>query len=180
MPASRAIAALGNDVGSFRERPLARKRADGRFAGLGDALQSQATAIAAGLEGVESRRVEPLDHRPDATFRNSRRLQRAEVTRLSQEARGLKETTEALVQSLKLVHEGTELLEELDGAIALLLALHPKSRKPFDLQAASAGYTMCEQHEVHDMVTGETNAVHGRELTRTPERSPDAITGRRR
>jgi hypothetical protein len=93
------------------------------------------------------------------------------VTRLSQEARQLKEATEVLVPSLKFVHEGTELLGELDGAIGLLLTLHPKSRKPFDLQAASAGNTMWEQGEVHDMVTGETNEVHGK-----PTRITEAIT----
>jgi hypothetical protein len=36
----------------------------------------------------------------------------------------------------------------------LLLTLYPKSQKPFDLDAASAGYTMREQHEVHAMVSG--------------------------
>lgn len=168
VPASRAIAALGAMTSEASESVLSlEKELTERFAGLGDALQSQAAAITASLERVESRRAELMDHRPDATFRNSRRLQRAEVTRLRQEARQLKEATEALVQSLKFVHEGTELLAELDGAIGLLLTLHPKSRKPFDLQAASAKYTMCEQREVHDMVTGETNDVHGK-LTRIP------------
>jgi len=163
MPSSRAIAALGAMTSEASESVLSlEKELTGRFAGLGDALQSQAGAIAAGLEDVDSRRTELIDHRPDATFRNSRRLQRTEVTRLSQEARQLKEATEALVQSLKFVHEGTRLLGELDAAIGLLLTLHPKSRKPFDLQAASAGYTMWEQREVHDMVSGETNEVHGR------------------
>ena len=168
MPSSRAIAALGAMTSEASESVLSlEKELTERFAGLGGALQSQAAAITASLEGVESRRAELMDHRPDATFRNSRRLQRAEVTRLSQEARQLKDATEALVPSLKFVHEGTELLGELDGAIGLLLTLHPKSRKPFDLQAASAGYTMWEQGEVHDMVTGETNDVHGK-LTRIP------------
>ena len=163
IPSSRAIAALGAMTSEASESVLSlEKELTVRFAGLGDALQSQAAAIASGLEDVDSRRTELMDHRPDATFRNSRRLQRAEVTRLSQEARQLKEATEALVQSLKFVREGTRLLDELDRAIGLLLSLHPKSRKPFDLQAASAGYTMWEQREVHDMVSGETNEVHGR------------------
>jgi hypothetical protein len=169
MPSSRAIAALGAMTSEASESVLSlEKELTGRFAGLGDALQSQAGAIAAGLEDVDSRRTELIDHRPDATFRNSRRLQRTEVTRLSQEARQLKEATEALVQSLKFVHEGTRLLGELDAAIGLLLTLHPKSRKPFDLQAASGGYTMWEQREVHDMVSGETNEVH-RRLTEAVE-----------
>jgi hypothetical protein len=89
-------------------------------------------------------------------------MQRAEVTRLGQEARQLQETTETLVQSLKFVHEGTELLGELERIIGLLLTLYPKSGKPFDLQAAAAGYTMWEQHEAHAMVSGETNDAHGR------------------
>ena len=163
MPSSRAIAALGAMTSESSESVLTlEKELTQRFARLGDALQSQGTAIAAGLEEIELRRVELIDHRPDAAFRNSRRLQRAEVTRLSQEARQLKEATQTLVQSLKFVHEGTALLEDLDRTIALLLALHPKSSKPFDVQAASAGYTMWEQHEVHDKVSGETNAVRGR------------------
>jgi len=163
MPSSRAITALGAMTSEASESVLTlEKELTERFAGLGDALQSQAAAITAGLEEVESRRAELMDHRPNATFRNSRRLQRTEVMRLRQEARQLKEATEALVQSLKFVREGTKLLEELDGTIGLLLTLHPKSSKPFDLQAASAGYTMWEQREVHDMVTGETNEVQVR------------------
>jgi hypothetical protein len=163
MPASRAIAALGAMTSEASESVLTLEKAlTDRFAGLNDALQSQAAAISAGLEGIESRRLELLGHRPDAAFRNSRRLQRTEVTRVSQEARQLKQTTEALVQSLKFVHEGSGLLGELDEAIGLLLTLHPKSSKPFDLQAASAGYTTLQQREVHDMVTGETNELHGR------------------
>jgi hypothetical protein len=182
MPSSRAIAALGAMTSEASESVLTlEKELTERFAGLGDALHTQAAAIAACLEGIESHRVELMDHRPDAAFRNSRRLQRAEVSRLSQEARQLKEATEALVQSLKFVHEGTKLLEELDRSIGSLLTLHPKSSKPFDFPAASAGYTMWEQHEVHDGVTGGTNAVQGR-LTElgSQERSPDAITYRRR
>jgi hypothetical protein len=163
MPSSRAIAALGAMTSEASESVLIlEKELTKRFAGLGEALRSQAAAMTVGVEGVESRRTGLADNRPDEAFRNSRRLQRAEMTRLSQEARQLGETTEALVGSLKFVHQGTELLGELEGTIDLFLTLYPKSNKPFDLQAASAGYTMWEQHEVHATVTGETNHASGR------------------
>jgi hypothetical protein len=58
------------------------------------------------------------------------------------------------VQSLEFVDEGTELLGNLDGTINFLLALYPKSEKPFDLDAASAGYTMQEQHDAHALASG--------------------------
>ena len=84
------------------------------------------------------------------------------VMALSQEARQLTLKTEALVQSLKFVDEGTELFAELDVTLGRLLALYPKSVKPFDLKAASAGYTMQEQHDAHAMVGGEAAKTHDR------------------
>jgi hypothetical protein len=157
MPSSSAIGALGAMTSEASESVLRLEKAlTERFVRLDDALQSQAEAITAALEGVESRRAALIGHQPGETFRNSRRLLGAEVARLGQEARQLGQTTENLVQSLKFVDEGTELLGRLDGAIGVLLSLYPKSSNPFDLQAASAGYTTWEQRDVHAMVTGGT------------------------
>jgi hypothetical protein len=87
-------------------------------------------------------------------LRDSRRTECDAVNRLCREASHLQERTETLLRSLKFVDEARGLLADLEVTIDLLLSLYPKSEKPFDLDAASAGYTMREQHEVHVMVSG--------------------------
>lgn len=163
MPSARGIGVLGTLTSEAAESVLKLERElNERFTKLSASLQSQAAVILKNVQVVELCRSGLVALRPDESFRNSRRTEYDEVTRLSQEAGQLKEKIEALVQSLKFVDEGTRLLAELDGTIDLLLALYPKSDKPFDLDAASAGYTMREQHEAHATVGGETAKVHGR------------------
>jgi hypothetical protein len=155
MPSSKALGALGSATSGASASVLALERElTGRFARLGEALQSQAAAMTGGVQTVESYRAGLINYRPDEDFRNSRRAQRAQVTQLGQEARQLQKTAESLVQSLKFVDEGTALLGDLEETIDLLLALHPKSGKPFALRADAAGYTMSAQHEAHALVGG--------------------------
>jgi DNA repair exonuclease SbcCD ATPase subunit len=160
MPSSKALGALGTQTSEGSASVLALERElTGRFAKLSDALQSQAAAIHDAVDAVEVYREGLKSHRPDEDFRNSRRGQRAEVTKLAEEARRLQKAAEALVQSLKFVDEGTGLLAELDETIDVLLSLYPKSEKPFGIEAHSAGYTMLEQHEAHAMLSGGTRPV---------------------
>lgn len=163
MPSARGIGVLGALTSEAAETVLKLERElNERFTKLSVSLQSQAAVILKSIKVVDTCRSGVVALRPDDSFRNSRRTEYAEVTRLSQEAGQLQKKIEALVLSLKFVDEGTRLLEELDGTLNLLLALHPKSDTPFDLDAASAGYTMREQREVHAAVGGETTEVHGR------------------
>jgi hypothetical protein len=162
MPLARGIGALGGMTSEAAEGVLSLERElTERFAGLGESLQSQAAVIAADVQRVEACRGELLEHRPNEAFRSSRRTQYDEVARLGQEARQLQQKTEALVQSLKFVDQGRELLGDLDVTIDLLLDLYPKSNTPFDLKAASAGYTMKQQHETHAKVSGDGNQDSG-------------------
>jgi len=155
MPSARGISVLGLWTSETAEDilKLARGQND-QFAQLGATLQSQGAAAAADVQEVESCRRSLLTQHAGDSLRNSRRIECDVVTRLSQEAAQLREKTEALVQSLKFVDEGRELLGDLDVTIDFLLTLYPKSDKPFDLDSASAGYTMQEQHDVHAMVSG--------------------------
>jgi hypothetical protein len=155
MPSALTIGALGTMTAQAAESVLLlEKELTERFAALGATLQAQIAAIAADVQVVESCRCGLADNRTGEAFRDSRRKQYDEVTRLCQEAVLLKETMEALLRSMKFVDEGRGLLDSLESTIDLLLTLYPKSQKPFDLDAASAGYTMREQHEVHAMVSG--------------------------
>jgi hypothetical protein len=155
MPLAPGIGVLGTWTSEVAGRVLKLERElNEQFARLGTALQSKAAAIGTDVEGVESCRSGLMVHRADDSLRNSRRIEYTAVSRLSKKAGQLQEKTEALVQSLKFVDEGTRLLEDLDAILDFLLALYPKPEKPLDLNAASAGYTMQEQHEVHAMVVG--------------------------
>jgi hypothetical protein len=156
MPSSKALGALGTVTSEASASVLALERElTGRFARLGEALQSQAAAIAAAVQVVESHRAGLKDHRPDEDFRNSRRAQRAQVTQLGQQARQLQKTAQDLLQSLQFADQGAELLRDLDEEIDLLLTLHPKSSKPFDLRAGDFGYTMSAQREAHALAGGK-------------------------
>jgi hypothetical protein len=125
-----------------------------RFAQLGTTLQSQAGVIVADVQKVESCRVALMAQPVTDSLRSSRRTEYIVVSRLCGEAGQLQKKTEVLLQSLQFVDEARRLLDELDLSIGLLLTLYPKSDKPFDLNAASAGYTMQEQHDAHALVAG--------------------------
>jgi hypothetical protein len=155
MPSAPGIGVLGGWTSEAAERVLKLEtELNLQFARLGTTLQTQAVAIAANVQGVESCRGGLIVQRADDSLRNSRRIEYVEVSRLSIKARQLQEKTEALLQSLKFVDEGTRLFQDLDDILDFLLALYPKSEKPFDLNSAAAGYTMQEQHDVHAMVVG--------------------------
>jgi hypothetical protein len=163
IPSARGIGVLGALTSEAAETVLKLERElNERFTKLSASLQSQADVILKNVQVVELCRRGLVALRPDDSFRNSRRTEYGEVARLSQEAGQLQTKIEVLVQSLKFVDEGTRLLEELDVTLNLLLALYPKSDKPFDLDAASAGYTMREQHEAHAAVGGKAEKVHGK------------------
>jgi hypothetical protein len=132
---------------------LARDQND-QFSQLGATLQSQAGVITADVQKVESCRSALMAETVTDSLRNSRRTEFAVVSRLCQEAVQLQKKTETLLRSLKFVDEARGLLDDLDVTIELLLTLYPKSDRPFDLDAASAGYTMQEQHDVHALVSG--------------------------
>jgi hypothetical protein len=139
-----------------------------QFAQLGTTLQSRAGVIVAEVQKVESCRGALMAGTATDSLRSSRRTEHVVVSRLCQEAVQLQKKTETLLQSLKFVDEGIELLGDLDAILGLLLALYPKSEKPFDLKAASAGYTMQEQHDAHAIVSGG-EAGNGARLTEPAE-----------
>ena len=155
MPSARGIGVLGVWTSETAEGILELSRDQNeQFAQLGATLQAQATVIAADIQEVASCRGTLMAQRAIDSLRSSRRIEYAEFAGLSQDAAQLRTKTEKLVQSLEFVDEGIELLGNLDGTINFLLALYPKSEKPFDLDAASAGYTMQEQHDAHALVSG--------------------------
>jgi hypothetical protein len=163
MPSARGIGVLGSLTSEGAGQVLQlEKELNTQFATLGATLQSQGAAIAADVRGVESCRDGLMAHPANHSFRNSRRIEYDEVQGLSQDACHLREKTEALVQSLKFVDEGTELFDDLDVTLGSLLALYPKSDQPFDLDAAAAGYTMQEQHDAHAMVGGKAITTRDR------------------
>ena len=139
-----------------------------QFAQLGATLQSQVGVIIADVQKVESCRAALMAETVTDSLRSSRRTEHVAISHLCQEAVQLQEKTETLLRSLKFVDEGRELLDDLDVTIELLLTLYPKSDKPFDLDAASAGYTMQEQHDVHALVSGE-KAETGAPLAKAAE-----------
>jgi len=157
VPGGSGIDVLGAWTSEAAERVLKLARGlNEQFAELGDGLRSQASGIAIDLQTVEACRAGLGAHRPDDALRSSRRTAYDEVDRLCREALQLKGTVEALVDSMKFADEGTRLLGDLDGILGLLLELYPKPERPFDADAAAAGYTMREQHEVHAKVFGGT------------------------
>jgi hypothetical protein len=164
MPTALGIGVLGAWTSEASERVLSlAKELNAQFTQLGSSLQSQASAIAADVEGIEATRGGLLMPRADDKLRNSRRIEFDEVTRLNEKARQLQVKTQRVLQSLRFVEEGTKLLEDLDAILDFLLALYPKPEKPLDLEAASAGYTMQAQHAVHATVFGgEETKVLGR------------------
>ncbi len=139
-----------------------------QFAQLGATLQSLAGVIVAEVQKVESCRGALMAETATDSLRSSRRTEHVVVSRLCQESVQLQKKTETLLQSLKFVDEGIELLGDLDAILGLLLTLYPKSEKPFDLKAASAGYTMQEQHDAHAIVSGG-EAGNGARLTEPAE-----------
>jgi hypothetical protein len=155
MPLARGMGVLGIWTSETAEDILGLARDQKKqFAQLGATLQAQGAAIAADVQVVESCRGTLIAQKTVDSLRNSRRIEYDEFGRLNQDASQLQEKTEKLVRSLKFVDEGIELLGNLDVTIDFLLALYPKSEKPFDLDAASAGYTMQEQRDAHALVSG--------------------------
>ena len=132
------------------------------FAQLGATLQAQGAAIESDVHEVDLCRSGIAAYRSDGVFRNTRRRAYDEVNRLTQQPAHLRQQTEGLVQSLRFVDEGRGLLEDLDVTIDCLLTLYPKSETPFDLDAASAGYTMQEQHDAHALISGGVAQTAGR------------------
>jgi hypothetical protein len=155
IPSARGLGVLGVWTSEVSDdvHKLARDQNE-QFAQLGATLQSQAGVIAADVQKVESCRGALMAETATDSLRNSRRTEYEVVSRLCQEAAQLQEKTETLVRSLKFVDEARGLLADLDVSIDLLLTLYPKSEKPFDLDAASAGYTMQAQHDAHALVSG--------------------------
>lgn len=155
IPSARGLRVLGVWTSNAADNVLNLARDQNKqFVQLGAALQSQIGTIAANVERVESCQGVSTALKATDSLRKARRTEYDAVSRVCQEASQLREKTESLVQSLKFVDEARRLLTDLDITINLLLTLYPKSDKPFDLEAASAGYTMQEQHDTHAMVFG--------------------------
>jgi hypothetical protein len=155
IPAARGLEVLGVWTADVSDDVLKLARdQNAQFAALGATLLAQASAIFAEVQKVESCRAALLAETSTDCLRKSRRTESEVVDHLCQGAAQLQKKTETLVRSLKFVDEANRLLAELDVVIGTLLELYPKSEKPFDLEAASAGYTMQEQHDAHAMVFG--------------------------
>jgi hypothetical protein len=164
MPSAQGIGVLSAWTSEAAERALKlANELDEEFAQLGTTLRSKAAGITADVQTIEACRDGLLMPRADGKLRNSRRVEFNQVSHLSKQARELQAKTEGLLQSLKFVDEGSSLLGELDAVLDFLLALYPKPKKPLDLDAAAAGYTMQEQRAVHTSVFGgEEKIAHGR------------------
>jgi hypothetical protein len=155
MPSARGIGVLGSWTSEAAERVLKlAKELDEKFGRLGATVESQAASITADVQEVESCRSGLLMPRAYNNLRNSRRDEYDEVNRLNEKARELQQKTEDLLKSLKFVDEGSRLLGDLDPTLEVLLTLYPKPEKPLDLNAASVGYTMQGEREVHAAVFG--------------------------
>jgi hypothetical protein len=155
IPSARGLGVLGVWTSEVAEDVLQLARDQNKqFVQLGATLQAESAVIAAAVLLVESCRGVLTAQKATDALRDSRRTECDAVNRLCREASHLQERTETLLRSLKFVDEARGLLADLEVTIDLLLSLYPKSEKPFDLDAASAGYTMREQHEVHVMVSG--------------------------
>jgi len=169
IPSARGLGVLGIWTSEVSDDVLKLARDQNeQFAQLGATLQSQAGVIAADVQKVESCRGALMAETATDSLRNSRRTEYDVVSRLRQEAAQLQEKTETLVRSLKFVDEARGLLADLDVTIDLLLTLYPKSEKRFDLDAASAGYTMQAQHDVHALMS-EGEAESGAPLSKPAE-----------
>jgi hypothetical protein len=169
IPSARGLGVLGVWTSEVSDDVLKlAKDQNEQFAQLGATLQSQAGVIVADVQKVESCRAALMAQTVTDSLRSSRRTEYVVVSRLCQEAVQLQQKTEALLRSLKFVDEARRLLDDLDVTIELLLTLYPKSDKPFDLDADSAGYTMQEQHDVHALVSGG-EAETGAPLTKPAE-----------
>ncbi len=169
IPSARGLGVLGIWTSEVSDDVLKLARDQNeQFAQLGATLQSQAGVIATDVQKVESCRGALMAETATDSLRNSRRTEYDVVSRLCQEAAQLQEKTETLVRSLKFVDEARGLLADLDVTIDLLLTLYPKSEKPFDLDAASAGYTMQAQHDVHALMS-EGEAENGAPLSKPAE-----------
>jgi hypothetical protein len=170
MPGAKVIDVLGARTSEEAESVLQlATRLNRQFVQVGTALQSQIASIGADVQTADSCRSTLIAQRPSDALRTSRRVGYEEVAHLSKQALHLQEETESLVRSLNFADEGSVLLGQLDAILETLLELYPKPERPFDLDAASAGYTMREQHEVHAMsLGGESANVYAR-LTDTVE-----------
>jgi len=155
IPSARGLGVLGVWTSEVAEDVLRLARDQNKeFNELGATLQAQNGVIAAAVLLVESCQGVLTAQKATEALRNSRRAECDVVNGLCREAGKLQERTEALLGSVKFVDEARGLLADLEVTIDLLLTLYPKSEKPFDLDAASAGYTMQEQHDVHAVVSG--------------------------
>jgi hypothetical protein len=155
MPESKVIDVLGARTSEQAAAVLQMARAlNEQFAQVGTQLQIQIAVSTADVELACESRGRLIAQRPDDTMRASRRIGNDEVASLSKKSQELQRGTEALVQTLTFVVEGSELLEQLDETLQVLIRLYPEPEQPFDMQALTDGYTMREQHEVHAAISG--------------------------
>ena len=152
---TRVIDTLGIWTSETSGRVLQRaSELNAEFAVLVGRLDEQAQAIASHIENVESKHVTLVELPPDAALRTSRRASYVEVARLGLDATTLQQHIEALVLSIKFADEGSVLLGEMDTMLHSLLEQYPEDERLFHSDAALAGYTMREQHDVHAMAFG--------------------------
>jgi hypothetical protein len=155
MPSAQGIRALSAWTSEAAERSLRLAKAlDHQFVQLDTTLQSKSAEIVADVKTVESCRRGLLMPRSADNLRRSRRTEYEEIRRLNNKAAELQERALSLLQSLRFVDEGSRLLDSLDAVLVSLLSLYPKTEKPLDMRAITAGYTMKEQHTVHASVFG--------------------------
>ena len=134
-----------------------------QFAQVGAQLRTEIATSKADVELACASRSGLRAQRPDAAMRASRRIGNDEVASLSRKSQELQRETEALVQTLTFVAEGSELLEQLDATLEVLIGLYPEPEQPFDMHALTDGYTMREQHQVHASISGvEISASYAR------------------
>jgi len=171
MPESKVIDVLGAKTSEQADAVLDLATAlNKQFAQVGVQLHTEIAMSKADVELACASRNSLIAERPDAATRASRRIGNDEVASLSRSSQELQRETEALVQTLTFVQEGSELLEQLDGILETLLDLYPKSEGSFDMHNLTDGYTMREQHEVHA-------AISGLEMTTGYARLSEAVNG---
>ena len=155
IPSAKGVSVLGVWTANASEDILhLATHQNEQFSRLRAALEAQVGRMAADTKKVESCLDSFAAQKATDALRHARRKEYDSVGHLSLEASQLRNTTEALMQSLKFVDEGIGLLRCLDGTIDCLLAIYPKAEKPFDIDSASAGYTMQQQHDTHDLLFG--------------------------
>jgi len=164
MPESKVIDVLGARTSEQAEAVLHLATAlNEQFAQVGAQLRTEIATSKADVELACASRSGLRAQRPDAAMRASRRIGNDEVASLSRKSQELQRETEALVQTLTFVAEGSELLEQLDATLEVLIGLYPEPEQPFDMHALTDGYTMREQHQVHASISGvEISASYAR------------------